>query len=487
MRTNLTNATFLLMESRDRPMHVATLLIYSLPAGAGPDFVQNLVARLRNATEFVAPFNLRLTNPNLRLGLPMWVEDRDLDLEYHVRHLALPYPGGERELGVLVSNLHSNPLDFNRPLWAYYIIEGLAGNRFAVYFKMHHALVDGLAGVRMLQRSMSTRQQDVDTPALWSARHEAGESSPTPATDRWDVVDSLGDAARSVRDVGTALIQLAQSAFDSDDPARLPFQAPVSILNHRIHGARRFATQTYDFARIRVLARQGNCTINDIVLALCSGALRRFLKELGALPGRSLTAGIPVALRAAEDHDSSPAVAFVIADLATHIANPERRLAAIAASTRRAKAMMQGMARENVEKLNAALMMPYALQMLVGLEGRTRPVFNLTISNVPGPREYLYFHGARLEAMYPVSAVTHGQALNITCYSYADTLSFGFAGCRKTLPRMQRLAVYTGEALEELERVLLKSQVKVAAPAAATTRTRSGRTPAKRRRTNAQA
>ena len=194
-------------------MSVATLLIYSLPAGAGADFVQKLVARLQTSTEVVAPFNLRLTNPMLRLGLPMWVEDLDLKLEYHLRHSALPYPGGERELGVLVSRLHSNPMDFNRPLWEYHVIEGLAGNRFAVYFKMHHALVDGLAGVRMLQRSMSTRQQDVDIPALWSARHEARESSSTPASVKWNVLDSLGGAARSVRDTAIALIRLAHAAL----------------------------------------------------------------------------------------------------------------------------------------------------------------------------------------------------------------------------------------------------------------------------------
>jgi WS/DGAT/MGAT family acyltransferase len=459
MRTSLMNASFLLMESRDRPMHVATLLVYSLPAGAGADFVQQLVARLQRSTEFVAPFNLRLRNPVLKFGVPMWVEDFDLDLEYHVRHSALPYPGGERELGVLVSRLHSNPMDFNRPLWEYHIIEGLERNRFAVYFKMHHALVDGLAGVHMLQRSMSLRRDDVDMPALWCAPREDGELPPASAAATRDAFDSLGGAVRSAGEVAKALLELAQAAHDAKNPARLPFQAPVSILNHRIRGARRFATQTYEFARIRLLAKQCDCTINDIVLALCSGALRRFLKELGALPGRSLTAGIPVALRAADDRDPSPAIGFVIADLATNIANPQRRLAVIAASTRRAKALMQGLPRESIEKLSAALMAPYALQMVAGLEGRTRPVFNLTISNVPGPKEHLYFHGARLEAMYPVSIVTHGQALNITCYSYVDTLSFGFAGCRDTLPRMQRLAVYAGEALEELELALLGSSV----------------------------
>lgn len=458
-RLNLMDASYLMMESRDRPMHVATLLIYSLPRRAGADFIQQFVSGLQQSTEFVEPFNLRLKNPVLKLAMPLWVEDFDLDLEYHVRHLALPYPGGERELGVLVSRLHSNPLDFNRPLWEYHIIEGLEGNRFAVYFKMHHALVDGIAGVRMLQRSMSTRKEDVNTPALWSAPQQDGDPTAASAASWWNALGGFSDALRSSTQVAKALLSVAQAASDSNNPARLPFQAPISILNHRIHSQRRFATQTYAFARIRALAKAGDCTINDIVLALCSGALRRFLKDLGALPGRSLTAGIPVSLRTSDDQDSGPAISFIIADLATNVADPERRLAVIAASTRRAKALREGMHRDSIERFTAALMAPYTLQMMAGLEGRTRPVCNLTISNVPGPREHLYFRGARLEAMYPVSAVTHGQALNITCYSYADTLSFGFAGCRDTLPRMQRLAVYTGEALEELEGRLLGNSV----------------------------
>ena len=174
IHTNLMNTAFLMMESRERRMHVATLLIYSLPPDAGADFVRQIVAGLQQSTEFVAPFNLRLKNPVLKFALPMWQEDFDLDLEYHVRHSALPYPGGERELGVLISRLHSNPMDFNRPLWEYHVIEGLEKNRFAVYFKMHHALVDGLAGLRMLQRSMSTRRDDLNTPALWSAHPPGG-------------------------------------------------------------------------------------------------------------------------------------------------------------------------------------------------------------------------------------------------------------------------------------------------------------------------
>ncbi len=451
-RVSLSDASWLLMESRERPMHVATLLIYSPPPDAGEDYLGKLVSDLRGSTEFADPFNRRLVDYSLRLMNPMWMRDYDLDMEFHVRHQALPQPGGERELGMLISRLHSNPMDFSRPLWEYHVIEGLEGGRFAVYFKMHHSMVDGIAGIRMLQRSMSTDPGETETPALWSAHPPGAESTQTAKSLVGNLL-SAAHTASSIVGVGRGLMSMVRAARDRDDPAKLPFQTPVSILNHRIHSQRRFATQQYDFARIRQLSKQAGCTVNDIILGLCSGALRRFLKELGALPGRALTAGIPVSLRAKDDEGAGSAVSFIIADLATNIADPQRRLNAIAASTRRAKALMSDMPRDTIERYTAAVMTPYSLQMLAGLEGRTRPVFNVTVSNVPGPTEPLYFRGSRLEAMYPVSAVTHGQALNITCYSYAGTLTFGFAGCRDTLPHMQRLAVYTGEALEELEQV----------------------------------
>ncbi|MDY0068630.1 MAG: wax ester/triacylglycerol synthase family O-acyltransferase [Porticoccaceae bacterium] len=446
---DMTEVSWLALESRDRPMHVATLLIYSLPENAPATFLGDMVARFRESTEFADPFNRRIAHPLLRAMLPLWTRDYDLDMEYHVRHLALPAPGGERELGILISRLHSNPMDLARPLWEYHVIEGLENNRFAVYFKMHHALVDGIAGVHMLQRSMSPDPNDLNTPPLWSA-----EGPSAPAKSLKKMLKTASGNLSAMAPVAKKLVEVARSALDSDDPLVRPFQTPVSILNHRIHGQRRFATQLYEFARIRRLAKLADCTVNDIVLALCSGALRRFLQELSVLPGQSLTAGIPISLRAKDDQSSAPAVSFIVATLGTNIADPIRRLKAIRASTRRAKQMMEGMSRESIEGLTMTLLSPQTLQAMTGLEGRTRPVFNLTVSNVPGPTEHLYLRGARLEAMYPVSAITHGQALNITCYSYAGTLSFGFAGCRDTLPRMQRIAVYTGEALEELEAAL---------------------------------
>jgi WS/DGAT/MGAT family acyltransferase len=273
----------------------------------------------------------------------------------------------------------------------------------------------------------------------------------------------------SINNVSRSLLQVARAARDENDPFSLPFQSPKSILNGRIGSQRRFATQAYAFSRIRRLSKIAGCTVNDIVLAVSSGALRRFLREINALPGRSLTAGVPVSLRPKDDQGAGAAVAFIIANLATHVADPVRRLEVIAKSTTRAKTLMAELSREEIENFSALMLSPQSLQTVFDLEGYTRPVFNVTVSNVPGPTETLYLRGSQLEAMFPVSAVTHGQALNITCYSYGGNISFGFAGCRDSVPHLQRIAVYTGEALEELEAVLLpleKPQVnEVAEPA----------------------
>ncbi|MGH8458076.1 MAG: WS/DGAT domain-containing protein, partial [Nevskiales bacterium] len=207
-------------------------------------------------------------------------------------------------------------------------------------------------------------------------------------------------------------------------------------------------------AQIKSLAKAADCSLNDIVLYLCATAMRRFLKEANQLPDQSLTAGIPVNVRPADDQSSGTAISFIMANLATDVADPLKRLETIKASTVRAKEHLQQLPKSALTQYTMVVMAPYILQLISGLGGRMRPVFNITISNVPGPSEPLYYNGARLEAMYPVSLIAHGGALNITCLSYAGTLNFGFTGCRDTLPHMQRLAVYTGEALEELDKLL---------------------------------
>jgi diacylglycerol O-acyltransferase / wax synthase len=460
-KLNPLDASWLYVDSTDTPMHVASLLIFSLPEGAPEDFLRKLVTQLKSGADYAAPWNLKLKSPALRRVLPSWTEDSDLDIDYHIRHSALPKPGGERELGMLVSRLHSHQLDFARPLWEAHIIEGLEGNRFALYTKMHHSLVDGISGMRMLQRTMGTSAAaSKKLPPPWTSHAPVSkkamddEIAPTPDTAVKSMFGGLRKQFRSVPDLARGLGRLVKSAGGGKSALTVPFGAPSSVLNGRITGSRRFGTQQYDLAQLKALAKKADVTLNDVVLWLCSTALRRFLKEANALPNKSLTAGIPVNVRPADDHGTGNAISFIMATLATDIADPRKRLDAIRESTARAKAHLQSLPRDALTQYTMLVMAPFILELITGLGGRTRPVFNVTISNVPGPEQPLYFHGARLEAMYPVSLLAHGQAINITCVSYAGKLNFGFTGARDTLPHMQRLSVYTGEALEELEEVL---------------------------------
>ena len=454
------DASWLYVESRNTPMHVAGLNIFSLPADAPPDFLSRLVAQLKDAKAFAPPWNLRLKRSLLRGVLPAWEVDDGLDLDYHVRHSALPHPGGERELGVLVSRLHSHELDLNRPLWECHVIEGLENNRFALYTKMHHALIDGVGGIRMTARAFSASAAAGKVVPPWTigaemrkrkARDETTEAQPTPLT---RFREQLQQQIELVPQVGGALAKIWRGKKPNDAQAT-PFKAPKSVLNDRVDGQRRFATQQYELARLRAIAEKGGVTLNDVVLAICAGALRRFLKELNVLPRRSLTAGLPVSLRPKGDEQLGTAISFMLADLGTSIADPVKRLQWIHSSTLGAKEHLQSLPKSGLNNYTMLFMAPYIMGMLTGAAGRIKPMFNLAISNVPGPDKTLYLGGAKLEAMYPVSVLQHGQALNITCLSYAGKLNFGFTGARDALPHMQRLAVYTGDALDELEAAVM--------------------------------
>jgi diacylglycerol O-acyltransferase len=459
-RLNPLDASWLAVDSVDTPMHVGSLLIFQVPDGAGDDFAQKLFAHLKSHNEAHPPWNLRLKNPALRRVLPVWRMEDDIDMDYHVRHSALPKPGGERELGVLLSRLHSRQLDFTRPLWESTLIEGLENNRFALYTKMHHSLVDGISGMRMLQRMLAdTAAASRKMPPPWACpppeKKHAEDEAPPPIPEGVleSVLSGLRQQARSAPELVRALGRLVRGG-EGDEKLIGPFAGPESVLNGRITGARRFGTQQYDLAQLKALAKKADATLNDVVLWLCGTALRRFLKEAHHLPGRPMTAGIPVNVRPADDQGHGTAISFIMANLGTDIADPKKRLKAIVASTRAAKEHLQTLPRSALTQYTLLVMAPYILALVSGIGGRTRPVFNVTISNVPGPDKPLYFHGARLEAMYPLSLLAHGGALNITCVSYDGKLNFGFTGARDTLPHMQRLSVYTGEALEELEKIL---------------------------------
>lgn len=459
---NAVDRWFFAIDAPDVPSHVAVMATYAIPEGAPGDFVRHLADEMRAARTFAPPFNYRLKRTTLHRVAPELavLGDDEIDLDYHFRHSALPQPAGERELGVLVSRLHSQPLDPHRPLWEVHLIEGLdGGTRFAWFFKVHHGVMDGMGGMRRFTEMMSREADSDELRPIWTLTSRSRPRS--DGSDR-SAAHLAGRLLGLAKDSVTSASALAATAGGlalervrpTDDALAVPYGAPMSVLNGRVGQQRRFATQSYDMDRILALAKGFDVTVNDVFLALCSGGLRKYLTELGELPEASLTAGIPVSVRDPSDEESGNVITAVLVKLRTDIAEPGARIRAISESS--------GVAKSNLLKLpgparnlfGALAMSPMAIAQFSGLAGHTPPAFNLLLSQVPGPKEALYMRGARLEGLYPLSIVSHGQALNISADSMSGRFNLGFLGCRDTLPSLQKLAVYTGEALEELEAAL---------------------------------
>ncbi len=445
---------WLYLETKDTPNHVGALMIFELPTNAGPTYMRDLTDHLRSIDTLVKPWNLHLREGLMAGLVPMLDTSGKPDMEYHVRRLALPQPGGERELGELVSRLHANALDLRRPMWECHVIEGLEGNRFALFIKIHHVLIDGVAGMRMFQRAMSAVPSEI-RPAPWAyvdpSRSKGKKKQAKPIATEAPVPSRRGLVMKSVANLYPMLMPRAR---------RVPnlvtaFSAPSTVLNGRITVQRRLSTQRYPLARLKRVADAAKVSVNDVVLAICGAGLRRLLSEAGELPEKtSLNTCIPISVRAADEISVGTAISFGFADLATNETDPLVRLERVHASTRALKEQVSALPRTTVGAFSLAVMGPYALQQALGLAGRTRPMFNVVVSNVPGPTEPLHLFGARMEAMYPASVLYHGQALNITCVRYCDDLNFGFTAWRDALPHVQRISVYCAEALTELESAL---------------------------------
>jgi diacylglycerol O-acyltransferase len=292
VRLSPLDAAWLFTESRATPNHVGGLLQFKLPPDAPRDYMRALMADFRSHRNFTAPWNRRLKLAFAMNPVPAWIEDDDIDLEYHVRHAALPWPGGERELGELVGRLHSTPLDLSRPPWECTIIEGLDGGRFALFIKMHHSLIDGVSGMKLLQRAMAgDPAKSLALPPFWAggpAVARRARAARSGRCRRWPTPPRGGAgterAGRSVPQLVTAFGKMLRRIGDPGEGMMVPFDAPQSVLNGRVREKRRFATQQFEMARLRALAEAADCTLNDVVLALCGGALRRFLPSAAPCP-----------------------------------------------------------------------------------------------------------------------------------------------------------------------------------------------------------
>jgi WS/DGAT/MGAT family acyltransferase len=320
-----TDSLFLLGESREQPMHVGGLQVFELPDGADASMLRSAYERMLAETD-VAPLFARRAYRSLgTLGQWAWAHDRDVDLEHHLRHSALPQPGRVRELLALVSRLHSTLLDRHRPLWELHLIEGLAGNRFAVYSKLHHSVMDGVSGMRLLQNSLSTDPDETEVPAFWTQRPRRSGPRPERRNPLLSMPKTVLEAFADMAKLTPRMLTIAEQALRSQ-AATLPGEAPRSMLNVAITGSRRYAAQSYSLERMRLVAKGAGVTVNDVLLAMSAGALRTYLLEHDALPDAPLVAMTPVSLRGRDDEQASGnAVGAILASLATDEADPERR------------------------------------------------------------------------------------------------------------------------------------------------------------------
>jgi len=438
---------FLSLEKRQQPMHVGGLFLFQIPENAPASFIQNLVADIRNSKSIpIPPFNNKLN------GL-FWDEDEEFDLDHHFRHIALPQPGRILELLTYISQEHSSLIDRAKPLWTCHIIEGIEGNRFAMYFKIHHAMVDGIAGMRLVEKSLSQDPNAKSIVPPWCVEGPRAKRLKEPNVSRFKKI--MNGVMGQLESTPRVMYELSQTVMK--DMGRNPdyvssFQAPSSILNQRVSSSRRFAAQSFEFDRLRHISKSLGVTINDIVLAICSGALREYLLSQDALPKKPLIAMVPASVRD-DDSSMSNRITMILANLGTHKEDPLERLAIVRRSVQNAKEKFKRMNSNQILNYSAFVYSAAGLNIASGLLPK-RQAFNLVISNVPGPREPLYWNGARLDALYPASIILDGQALNITMTSYLDKLEVGLTACRNALPKMQNLLTHLEEEIQRFEAIV---------------------------------
>ena len=447
-RLSMLDAAFLYLETPETPMHVGSVSTFK-PSGRQ----ENLFERFREHTgarlDVLPSYRRRLEATPFGLGHPVWVVDDKLDLDHHIRRHALPKPGGMAELRALIAQLHAVPLDRSRPLWEYHFIEGLEDGGFAVYTKMHHCGMDGLAGMSTLSVLFDFEPgvEDESLPkTIFPPDAETNDFIELTSTAIGDFVRQGWRAVTSLPGVASALTKTAPNlARDArylyshvKDMPRTPFNKAIS--RHRA-----YATSSLPLPEVKALAKSRGVTINDVVLALCAGALRRYLIEHAALPAKPLTAGVPVSLRPLGDKQLNNQVVFTLSHLPTDVAEPLPRLAAAQAAGKEAKnlfADMRDFFTTDVSIVGAPLVVTALAKLWAGVRAAdyTRPFLNVIISNVPGPRQPMYCVGAQATHFFPGSIPYHGSALNITVHSYLDQLDFGLIACSETVPDAQRIA-----------------------------------------------
>lgn len=454
------DTAFLLMETPTSPVQVGGILIVE-PEMDPIEWVDRLWEDWRSVVPR-PPFSQKVDYPRLPVNFPRWVEDNDLDMDYHVRRSALPHPGNMAQLLDLIARLHGTRLDPTKPLWESYIIEGVEGGRVALYTKVHHAMLDGLAGMSFLEAMLDDTPEapEMSPPrAPWAPPARKHKRRPHAGlVRRWmsrgqGAIKTARGTVAGAADLTTQT--LASLGIGKAEVFPAPFEAPKSPLNVKIGGARRIAVVSLSLAKARAIGKAVDGTVNDAILAVTAGALRRFLIARNQLPAKPLIASMPVAVKpggnaAPSAPDAGNHIAYILASLGTDIVDPIARLRRIREAADGAKHHVGEL---KAETATALAMLGNTLTVVLKQTGTLDvlpPPANLIISNVPGPKDLRWLRGARMVANYPLSVLVDGQAMNITIASYADQLDYGVLGDRKAFPDLDDISAYFKEAEDEL-------------------------------------
>jgi WS/DGAT/MGAT family acyltransferase len=483
---SIVDGAFLHMESAEMPMHVGSLNLFDPPAGySGEGFYEKVKEHVAKRMHLAAVFTRKLALMPFDLANPVWIHDDDIDLDYHVRYMVLPKPGTMAQMEALAARLHSMLLDRSRPLWEFYVIEGLADGRIGFYGKVHHAAVDGQAGVAMATSmfDLTPEPRAVKPPREARANTYQLGVAELLAAALTNQIQQLVQSVKLLPKVASTAYGAAKEAIatrrnESDDdraarqadkpPTRFKL-APATPFNHSITNQRSFAAVSLPLPEVKTIGKAVGASINDVVLWLCSTALRSYLKDGRELPDKSLVAGVPISLRQEGDTTANNQVAGTLIDLGTEIADPAERLKAIKRGTAAMKKQM-GTFRGVIPTDFPSLGSPWLISGLAALYGRSRiadwlRITNVTISNVPGSRVPVYLCGAKMTDYYPLSIVVHGIALNITVQSHVDQLCFGLIACRRAVPDVHELGSHLQRAMATL-RALVGPALAAAAVAA---------------------
>jgi len=450
------DATFLHLETPEMPMHVGSLNVLDLPKGYKGDFYEDAKQFMASRIHLADVFTRKLALMPFDMSNPVWVDDEDIDLDYHVRHITLPKPGTNRQLQQYVARLHSSLIDRSRPMWEFYIIDGLKSGQAALYTKVHHAGIDGQAGVEVGKAifDLEATGRVVKPPRSRPRAHnyqlgmaELATAALRNTAQQYIKLFKMAPAiARAIGGLAKPDEKAAEKAAASA-PKKFNLFAPRTSLNVSITNQRTFAGRTISLAETKHIAKHFGVSLNDVVMATVAGALRHYLADNNELPAKPLVAGVPVSLREAGDDTANNQASMILVSLASDITDPIQRLKAINASSTSSKSTMNRFKAVILDDFPtfAAPWLVSGIASMVGRSGLVNllpPAANVAISNVAGAPFPMYFAGALVTSYYPVSIASHGTALNVTVQSYNGRMDYGLIACRRAVPDITEIGDY---------------------------------------------